>query len=195
MLDLWDKCGGAWRVSNISHLTQPHHKPDSNEKHKHLHCGLRAVQWSYFVTHELFKACFIHDVASLSWTYSKLTHSVCWEKDNGVEWFKRTLWFTTLDYYRMVQSSCAVGEMTGWEPPLCLPHSWSPPAVGVERPDMHPAVRSNIWKHAYTYTNTFMSAHTHAAPPLEADKCIQLINILFHTHLGPYVTHISKLGS
>ncbi len=40
-----------------------------------------------------------------------------------------------------------------------------------------------------------MYAHTHATPPSEAEKSIRLINILFHTHLGPYVTHIYKLGS
>ena len=38
----------------------------------------------------------------------------------------------------------------------------------------------------------YANSHTHTTPPSQADKSIQLIKILFHTHLGPYVTHISK---
>lgn len=44
-LDLRDKCWGTGGVSNIPIWLCLHHKPDSNEKHKHLHRGPETVQW------------------------------------------------------------------------------------------------------------------------------------------------------
>ena len=123
----------------------PRHKPDSNEKHKHLHCGPETVQWRLLCNSGafpgfffLFSFFFFFSVASSNCTYSKLARSVLWRNDFGREWLKRTSWFTTLDYCRAVQSGCVPGVMMGRDPPLCLSHSWAPPAVGAGRPDMPP---------------------------------------------------------
>ena len=99
-------------------------------------CFVILVLFQAFFFFFLFS--FFFSVASSNCTYSKLARSVLWRNDFGREWLKRTSWFTTLDYCRAVQSGCVPGVMMGRDPPLCLSHSWAPPAVGAGRPDMPP---------------------------------------------------------
>lgn len=118
-------------------------------------------------------------------------------KTFGWQWLKGTSRFTIL-YHRRMVFQYVLGVMMGWDPPLWLSYSWAPPAVGVRCPAMPPCwveqhndmcIHGNI-PHVRTHTHAHMQLH-----PWRQTSSINLINTLFHTYLGPCVTHISMLGS
>ena len=124
----------------------PRRKPDSTEKHKYLQCGPETVQWRLLCNPGALPGFFF----SSSCTYSKLTQRP----------LKEWLWSGVIEedvlvhHTGFLQNSSVrllLCAMINCIPPLCLPHSWSPPAVGVGCPDMPPpAVHGNIWKHVHT---------------------------------------------
>lgn len=109
---------------------------------------------------------------------------------------KRTSWFTTLGLLQ--NSSVRSGWCAGCddELPPTAPCAFASQLISSSccmqdvltcPPPLSVATYGNIRRCIR------ICRRTHAAPPSEADKSIRLINILFHTHLAPYVTHISTL--